>query len=59
MRSAVVQISDNIVINVIMANPAVDPAPAGCILVLLADDSSVSMGWIYNPSTGQFSEPTQ
>jgi hypothetical protein len=59
MRSAVVQISDNIVINVIMANPAVDPAPAGCILVTLTANSSVSMGWIYNPSTGQFSEPTQ
>jgi hypothetical protein len=59
MRSAVVKINDNIVINVIMANPAVDPCPAGYILVLLAADSSVSKGWIYNPSTGQFTEPTE
>lgn len=57
MRSAVVQISDNIVMNIIMADPAVDPAPEGCILVALSDDSPVTFGWIYDPATGQFTDP--
>lgn len=57
MRCALVQNSDETVINIIMADPAVDPAPEGCTLVGLPDDSSVSFGWIYNPSTGQFTDP--
>lgn len=55
MRSAVVK--DNIVVNVIMANPDVDPAPEGCILIKLFDDNPVSKGWIYDPATGQFTDP--
>ena len=58
MRSAMVQISDNIVANVIMADPAVDPAPDGFLLIALPDDSPVSIGWIYDPATGQFTDPT-
>lgn len=56
MRCAVVD-SSNIVVNLIMADPTVDPAPEGCILVGLADDDSVSIGWIYDPATGQFTDP--
>jgi hypothetical protein len=56
-RCALVQNSDNTVINIIMADPSVDPAPAGCTLVGLPDDSPVSFGWIYDPATGQFTDP--
>jgi hypothetical protein len=57
MRCAVVKNSDNIVVNLIMADPSVDPAPEGTILVGLPDDSPVNMGWIYDPATGQFTDP--
>lgn len=57
MNSAVVQLSDNIVINVIVADPSVDPSPEGCLLVGLPDGSPVTFGWIYDPATGQFSDP--
>jgi len=57
MRCAVVQNSDNIVVNLIMADPSVDPAPEGTILVGLPDDSPVDIGWIYDPATGQFTDP--
>lgn len=56
MRCAVVD-SSNIVVNLIMADPAVDPAPAGCTLVSLPDDSPVSFGWIYNPADGSVTDP--
>lgn len=57
MNSAVVQISDNIVINIIVADPAIDPAPEGCLLVGLPESSPVTFGWIYNPSNGTFTDP--
>jgi len=57
MRCAVVQIFDNIVVNLIAADPSVDPAPEGTILVGLPDDSPVNIGWIYDPATGQFTDP--
>ena len=57
MNSALVDIQTNIVINIIVADPAVDPAPEGCILVGLPDDSPVTFGWIYDPATGQFTDP--
>lgn len=56
-RCALVQNSDNTVLNIIVADPAVDPAPAGCILIGLSDDSPVSFGWLYDPVTGQFTDP--
>ena len=57
MKCAVVQNSDNIVVNVIVADPFVDPAPESTIFVGLPDDSSISIGWIYDPATGQFTDP--
>ena len=56
---ALVQNSDNMVINIIVADPAVDPAPSGCTLISLPDGSPVTLGWSYDPSTGQFSDPNQ
>jgi len=57
MVSALVQNSDQTVINVIVADPSVDPAPEGCTLVALPEGSPVTFGWIYNPATGQFTAP--
>jgi hypothetical protein len=57
MRCAVVQNSDSTVVNLIMADPSVDPAYEGTILVGLPDDSPVNIGWIYDPATGQFTDP--
>jgi hypothetical protein len=54
---ALVQSSNNTVVNLIVADPLVDPAPEGCILVGLPDDSPVSFGWIYNPADGSFTDP--
>ena len=56
-RCALVQNSDNTVINIIVADPKEDPAPEGCILVGLLEDSPVPFGWIYDPATGQFTNP--
>ena len=57
MRCAVVQNSNNVVVNLIMADPSADPAPEGTTLVGLPDDSPVNIGWIYDPATGQFTDP--
>ena len=57
MRCALVQNSDNTVINIIMADPTVDPAPEGFTIVGLPDGSPVTFGWIYNPQDGTFSAP--
>lgn len=56
-RCALVNSSTNIVENIIIADPAVDPAPDGYILVGLPADSTVSSGWIYDPATGTFTDP--
>lgn len=57
MRSALVKVSTGIVENVIVANPQVDPAPEGYILVALSDDSQVSIGWVYTGGSN-FTGPT-
>lgn len=56
-RCALVDESTNVVINIIVADPAVDPAPSGTIIVGLPDGSPVTFGWIYDPATGTFTDP--
>lgn len=53
MRAAVVDLSTNVVINIIVADADKDLAPDGCILVNVAD-ILCDMGWIYNADTGVF-----
>lgn len=55
---ALVQTVDNVVINIIVADPSVDPAPDGCTIVGLPSDSPVTFGWIYNPADGTFTDPS-
>ena len=57
MRCAYINTSTNIVENMIMADPGVDPAPEGYILIAIPEDSPVGIGWIYDPATGTFSDP--
>jgi len=56
MRAAVVDILTNIVINIIVANAGVDPAPEGTLLVDVTD-IPCDIGWVYDPATGTFSDP--
>jgi hypothetical protein len=41
----------------IVADPAVDPAPEGYTIVGLPEGSPVTFGWIYNPTDGTFTDP--
>ena len=50
---ALVDSATNIVVNIIVADPAVDPAPEGCTIIGIPDDSPVSFGWIYDPEIGR------
>lgn len=56
-KCAMVSASTNIVENVIIADPAVDPAPAGYFLVGLPVDTTVVGGWIYDSATQTFTDP--
>lgn len=53
---AVVDIATNMVTNVIIADPIVDPHPEGTLLVGLPEGSMVSIGWKYN-ADGTFANP--
>lgn len=56
MRAAVVDLLTNIVINIIVANPAVDPAPEGALLVDVTE-APCDIGWVYDPASGTFTDP--
>lgn len=51
MRCAVCNLSDNVVINIIMADPNVDPAPDGTFLVGIQDGVECDIGWIWDGTT--------
>jgi len=48
-----------IVVNVIVADPAVDPAPPGYLLIGLQPGQDCQAGYIYDPVTGTFSPPPE
>ena len=58
MIAAVVQLSDLVVINIIMADAHTDPAPEGCELVDITSGPTCAIGWVYDPATGTFSDPS-
>jgi len=58
MIAAVVQLSDLVVINIIMADAHVDPAPDGCELIDITNGPTCALGWVYDPATGMFSDPS-
>tara|TARA_R110000868_G_scaffold19150_5_gene82792 strand:+ start:4405 stop:4599 length:195 start_codon:yes stop_codon:yes gene_type:complete len=55
MRCAVVNLQTNIVMNVIVADAAVDPAPGGCFLV--NTEGSCNIGWVYDDVMNDFVDP--
>lgn len=55
MRSALVDNTTNVVTNLIVADPSIDPAPLGYSIIALTDDSPVRVGWNWNGS--QFIDP--
>lgn len=57
MNCAVVEQDTLIVINIIVADPVIDPPPAGCVLIGLSPDQLCNIGWIYDPATNTFSNP--
>lgn len=48
-RCAVCQLSDGLVVNMIIALPS-DPAPEGCQLVEVINDQPCDMGWFWTGS---------
>lgn len=48
MRCALVENSTNLVVNLIMADPATDNAPDGFILIGLSDEDPVEIGWSWD-----------
>lgn len=57
MNSAVVEQDTLIVVNIIVADPAVDPPPVGCVLIGLDPSEPCNIGWLYDPATNTFSNP--
>ena len=54
---AIVNNSDNLVTNLIVADPRVDPAPAGFTIVGLPEGSLVTRDWRYDRYGHRFIDP--
>lgn len=54
---ALIDQANNVVVNLIMADPLNDPAPNGMLLIGLPERSPVNFNWIYDSATGQFTDP--
>lgn len=65
MRCALIENTTSNVVNVIIADPSVDPAPEGHTIIGIPDDSPVSIGWVYDgtdfvdPNPPVVEEPVQ
>ena len=57
ITSALVDAEPLIVVNVIVADPAVDPAPPGYLLIGLQPGQDCQAGYIYDPVTGALTPP--
>lgn len=58
-NAAVVQNDTNIVINKIVAEAGVDPAPDGTYLVNIPDDVMCDIGWLWDNTTFVNPNPSQ
>lgn len=56
-RCAVVQLSDNVVVNVIIAEVDTAHPPDGCYLVDIDNFPRADFDWIYDPVVGDFRPP--
>ncbi len=57
MNCAVVSQDALIVVNIIVADPSIDPPPEGCALIGIVDGEPCDIGWVYDPATNTFSDP--
>lgn len=57
MNCAVVDISTWAVVNIIVADPAIDKPLEGCLLVALGPDTPCDIGWGYDQTTDLFVDP--
>ena len=57
ITSALVDAETLIVVNVIVADPAVDPAPPGYLLIGLQPGQDCQAGYIYDPVPGALTPP--
>ena len=57
ITSALVDAETLIVVNVIVADPAIDPAPPGYLLIGLQPGQECQAGYVYDPATGTLSPP--
>lgn len=48
MRCALINLTTNVVENIILANPAEDPAPEGFAIIDLSDTPQVTFGWYWD-----------
>lgn len=55
MKCAMIKKATGEVVNMILADPAVDPVEDGCILVSVPDDSVVDQQYVWDAATSQFS----
>lgn len=56
MRAAVVNIEDNVVIGIIVADASTDVPYAGTFLVDV-DNTACDIGWVYDSRIGDFVNP--
>jgi hypothetical protein len=57
MRIALIDNQTNMVENIIIADPSVDPTPEGYTMIIIPEDIPVSAGWIYDFQTNTFIDP--
>ena len=57
MNCAVVDNNTLLVVNIIVADPAIDKPIEGCTLVALDLTTTCDIGWAYDPATGLFIDP--
>lgn len=57
LRCVVIDEATGKVVNVILADPAVDPTPAGCVLHAVPDTSAVGIGWVFDKLSDSFEQP--
>jgi hypothetical protein len=58
MRTALVNISTGVVENIIVADPAIDPAPSGYVLISVGE-KSCKIDWVYDASLNEFADPAE
>lgn len=58
MRAAVVNIEDNVVVSIIVADASIDVPYAGTFLIDV-EFTACDVGWVYDPKIGDFINPNQ